>query len=706
MRVDGVDNKNKLLARLDERHRQGLSAPTDIFMDVSGGGGAMAALEVINWLEKTYPGAPLPSINFLSLDLGMAIDASCKLRMNDGRFLACAIDHDELTWTKNFLQGDKGMGFSRPITTTLRDLLNDKLGCDLPLDQKQDPYFTDRLKNMNEIANDGVLSAWRLGKISAKETIDRMRDFSLGLAESLRDGFYMQNNEEASLKSDASFYGAAGFPKKGRTVFSLKEAKDVYWETRERPVLVMRGYDPAVVPAMADGMLGGLVVTSSFMASHLKLMCETHMVSGLFGVMPEGQKTLTGEFNEEAKPDAPTYFDGNTAVIGGQTISRGQQVLIGLGGNGIMFQPPESVKTTGNDARNIEEADQFKINMLKLCFDEYFKEQGLTVHGVKANVDGGNRKQLGVVGAIGLVRTEQMAAASQTLMKNIKSILLDEQNDKAYEELAYRSRGVYMDMFQKLRAGQPVKVRLYDFVHAEILNKDEQKLFLEKYPKLDIHGGEALATFPRLYQEQVRTIFDALKKSEIKSDTPLEIMMPAVRTKKDVLDIKQLIKEEADKAGIASSQYSFGVMAETLECCKKIDVIAPLCDFISFGTNDLTQEYTGMDRGDLKAHAAFAEKNGYDPFKTLAPEVMEIVRDTTARGRAANPALKVDICGAQAADPDTALKLFKTGIDNISVSPSPGNLFGLPLLLNYRQYDELHQKKPANKPKAAAPSRG
>lgn len=702
IQVDCVSDKAALLRRLDERHKAGQPAPTDLFLDVSGNGGDKAALEVIRWLEKNYPDAALPTINFLSLDLGMAIEAACKLRKIDGRFLASAIDSDELSWTHNFLKGKHDKDY-KPRTTTLRDLLNTKLGCALPLDQKQDGYLADRLKNMNEIANDGVLSVWRLGKMPAQEAIRRMRDYATGLAESLRNGFYMQGNEKgAVLQSDAAFYGAAGFPKKGPVVFSLQEAKDIYqnnyYKTNQKPILVMRGYDPEVVPLMASGKLGGLVVTSSFMASHLKLMCETHMVSGLFGVMPAGQKTLTGEFNEEAKPDAPVYFDGDTITLAGQTVKRGQDVLIGIGGNGLMLNPPASFKTTENDAENIGEAERYKINMLKLCFAEFFKGKGLPVHGVKANIDAGNRKQLSAVDGIGLVRTEQMAATDSYLLRDVKSVLLDG-SDQSYKELSRNSGYSYQGIVGKLNAGQPVKIRLFDFIHSEILSKDEQKIFLQKYPKLDIHGGEALATWPRLYREQVSGIFKELKFANITSGVPLEIMMPAVKTEQDARDIKKVIEGEADKAGISSHQYSFGVMVETVESCENIKKIAPLCDFISFGTNDLTQQYTGMERGDLKAHARFAEKHGYDPFKVLAPEVMGLVKTVTAKGREANPALKVDICGAQAADPATAIKLFEAGIDNISVAPNPGNLYGLPLLLNYQMYDALHQARAVQRPK-------
>jgi pyruvate,orthophosphate dikinase len=217
-----------------------------------------------------------------------------------------------------------------------------------------------------------------------------------------------------------------------------------------------------------------------------------------------------------------------------------------------------------------------------------------------------------------------------------------------------------------------------------------------------MHGGEALAAWPRLYREQVSTIFEALKWRKAFGNTPLEIMMPSVRTEKDVLDIKNIVREEAEKAGVEPGKYSFGVMIETLESCENIAKIAPHCDFISFGTNDLTQQLLNMSRSDLKAHAHYAEQHGFDPFKRLAPEVFGLVETVVAKSRQAYPGLKIDVCGAQAADPETAAALCRAGVNNVSVAPSLGNLYGLPALLNYKLYDSLLEKNtPVNKPDPA-----
>jgi hypothetical protein len=696
VRITCVSNERQLLAAL-ESWRKKDNPPNAIFMDV-GGVGAKTARKVIKWYDRHYPDRPLPALNFLSLSVEMGISEAGQLRNDDARVLASFVDENELGWVRRFLTGDKQREY-KPSSIALREVLNETLGLNIPL-EKDDSYYKDQIRRMTEVTKDRVLEAWQKGKLPPEKAVEAMRGYAIGLASSFLSGLYMQAGGDNALKSDAEFYGSAGFPVKGPAVFSIAEAESS-WSSEEKPVLFMQSYDPAVVPLLASGQLGGLVVTSPHMASHLKLLCETHMVSGLFGMIPAGEKTLTREFNEEARPDLPPFFENSEATINGRTIKKGQMVLVANGGTGIVVNPPSFIKTPTVDFSRLADNDKLladirNMRILQQCFDTLFRARGVGHPGVKSNVDACNDALLEQVQGIGLVRTEQLVATNGAHHEALKSILLKKSDDgDSYDNLFGSTKYYYGRIIERLGYGTPVKFRLFDFVHREILDKDEQKEFLDIYGKLDIHGGEALDTWPRLYREQVRTIFAALKGADPLTELPLEIMMPAVRTEKDVLDIKSIVDEEARAAGVAQPRYSFGVMVETLQSCENISAIARHCDFISFGTNDLTQEYFGIARSDLKAHANFAGKNGFDPFKKLAPDILNIIQSVVAKGREANKALRIDVCGAQAADPDTAVALFKAGVDNISVAPSLGNLFGLPVLLNYRALDAMKAPPPA-----------
>jgi hypothetical protein len=701
--IECVSNEKRLFIYLEKLKKNGKPAPSAFFLDVIGVG-QKTALKVIKWFEENRPGTPLPDIHFLSQETSMAINEATRLRESDSRIMANFVDEDEINWLENHLSGYQDSQRAVPTSTAFREVINTRLGTNLPMDHSESSYAP-AIKRLRGVSNNDVIDAWQRKKLTAEQVVERLRDYAFGVTEALRSGFYTQGGgDDAGLKQDARFYGSTGFPVKGPVVFSLEDVKNS--TSAAKPVLVMRSYDPAVVPLLASGKLGGLVVTSTYMASHLKLLCETHMVSGLFGLIPPGEKTLKREFNEEARPIFPVYFEGDTAEIGGQTVKKGQTVLVGLGGDGIVLNPPGTLQIKTFDMSSIERNDKLRVDLMNLqkineCFMAVFAEKNMPKHGVKANIESGDYRLLNAVKSIGLVRTEQMVAAKAEQAEALKSILLHN-DEPAYQKLFSAIKWDYTQVFNKLDQGYPVKIRLFDFVHQEILDQEEQKQFLALYPKLDMHGGEALAAWPRLYREQVSTIFEALKWRKAFGNTPLEIMMPSVRTEKDVLDIKNIVREEAEKAGVEPGKYSFGVMIETLESCENIAKIAPHCDFISFGTNDLTQQLLNMSRSDLKAHAHYAEQHGFDPFKRLAPEVFGLVETVVAKSRQAYPGLKIDVCGAQAADPETAAALCRAGVNNVSVAPSLGNLYGLPALLNYKLYDSLLEKNtPVNKPDPA-----
>jgi hypothetical protein len=700
LRLTSVDNQPQLVELLEDLRTKGAEPPDAVFMDVCGVG-EVAAKKVIQWFDKNHPGRPLPALNFLSLDLGMAITEAIRLRDADCRAMAGYVDPYELSWLESTLAGSKESDF--PGSTTFREILNTRFGMDFPLGCTVDSYYEEAIKKFKGITNDRVIEAWQGGQLSATEAVERLRGVASGIANALQDGFYgLQAGGE--MEADARFYASAGFPFKGRAVFSIDEVRN--WRDDDKPVLFMQSYDPAVVPLLASGQLGGLVATSPYMASHLKLLCETHMVSGLFGMMPPGRKSLTSEFNEEAKPDLPPWFDKGCAEINGQTVRAGQPVLVGLGGDGLMLQPPKTIEVRPLDLDAAEDdlklrADLRLLRQIGQCFKTVFADKGVTPHGVKLNIDTVRGNVLRQAEGIGLIRTEQMVATNGGQARELREYLLGG-GQYPLRCMLDDAEYAYSSLFAPLNDGKPVKIRLFDFVHREILDAQDQKLFLRRHGQLDFHGGEALDRWPELYRGQVRAIFSALKSARITTDTPLEIMMPAIRTEEDVLKVKKIVTEEASYAGLGPARYSFGVMVETLEACKNISAIAPHCDFISFGTNDLTAEQFGMSRSDLKAHANFAGRHGYNPFKHLAPELLSIMREVTEKGRAANPKLKVDVCGAQAAHAPTAAKLFAAGIDNISVAPSLSNLYALPVQLAYLALDALQPRVPAPGPSPSA----
>jgi len=134
--------------------------------------------------------------------------------------------------------------------------------------------------------------------------------------------------------------------------------------------------------------------------------------------------------------------------------------------------------------------------------------------------------------------------------------------------------------------------------------------------------------------------------------------------------------ELVDQANLPRStreRFAFGTMIELPRAALRAADIARHVDFFSFGTNDLTQTTYGISRDDAPAFLAAYQRKGLfelDPFVTLDQKgVGELISIAIARGRQANPSLKIGICGEHAGDPASLAFFAKLGIDYVSCSP-------------------------------------
>jgi len=98
-----------------------------------------------------------------------------------------------------------------------------------------------------------------------------------------------------------------------------------------------------------------------------------------------------------------------------------------------------------------------------------------------------------------------------------------------------------------------------------------------------------------------------------------------------------------------------------------------LCEFFSYGTNDLTQMTLGISRDDAGAFIEKYKELGImeeDPFKTIDLEgVGWLLHLSAAKGRSVNPNLSLSVCGEHGGDP-VSIKFFdRVGLDYVSCSP-------------------------------------
>lgn len=142
----------------------------------------------------------------------------------------------------------------------------------------------------------------------------------------------------------------------------------------------------------------------------------------------------------------------------------------------------------------------------------------------------------------------------------------------------------------------------------------------------------------------------------------LRILIPMVTHLDEVHRVRALLEEEADWLQAQDVPYDsdlpLGVMVEVPAVALQAPLFTEAADFLSIGTNDLTQYVLAVDRGnDLVA----------DRYDALHPAVLQLIRRTVEAGQSADT--PVALCGEVASDVYALPILLGFGLDTLSVSP-------------------------------------
>lgn len=320
--------------------------------------------------------------------------------------------------------------------------------------------------------------------------------------------------------------------------------------------------------------------------------------------------------------------------------------------------------------------------------------------GVGANADDLKQIETAITNGadgISLVRTEH-AFFSDERREILKAALLD-QEVSAFDMLRHFHGEDFSAMFtaaQKSGRDFPVRIRLLDAPPGEFLTAAEQEKFCARMGEDNLRGVQTALKTPGLYEAQIAAVFDAAKKTGF---TNFEICVPTIRSVEETLAVKALVK--------AQGSCRFGVMIETLEAVDAAGEIAKHCDFLNIGSNDLTSEILGgTARNNFEAIQKWMiEHNapGRSPFIVFSRALEEKVSAIVRAAKSGNPAVKICLCGSQAAgDLDLVRKLQAMGINSISV---PG--IAIPVMRLFAGRAALEQKTdaPLVNPQAAPRNR-
>ena len=361
--------------------------------------------------------------------------------------------------------------------------------------------------------------------------------------------------------------------------------------------------------------------------------------------------------------------------------------------------PLVSAELTGDLETVLEWADEIRLS-----------EEGGRAYHVRVNADNPADARLALefgAEAIGLCRTEHMFLGERKRI--IQDFILSEEpqvRERAVQELLRVQTEDFIEMF-RVMDGRSVVVRLLDpplheflddprelevdIARREAAGEDGAALaaarellhridgMRESNPMLGLRGVRLSIVYPELPLMQVRAIASAaaqLKRDEGLDPRP-EIMVPLVSITEEHVQVRRVIEDVlaavGEEYGVALD-IPVGTMVELPRACLVADRIAEHADFFCFGTNDLTQTAFGFSRDDAEArfiptylHKKVLEVN---PFETIDPAVLELVRMAVERGRSARPQLHAGVCGEHGGDPASIPQFFNVaGVDYVSCSP-------------------------------------
>ncbi|CTQ50166.1 putative PEP-binding protein [Jannaschia donghaensis] len=452
----------------------------------------------------------------------------------------------------------------------------------------------------------------------------------------------------------------------GKLVFDSASAQASL--SRDEPcILVRRETTPDDVRGMhaADGVLterGGTTSHAAVIARGLGLPC----VTGAMGLTVDEKKRRITLVNGTALHEGDEItIDGSSGEVLAGRVATTEPTLDGAFGDLMRWS---------DDVRDI---------------------------GVRANADtvadATLSRTFGVDG-IGLCRTEHMFFDSGRLTVMREMIFAETPQDRAaaLDRLLPMQREDFTELF-RLMSGLPVCIRLLDpplheFLPsqiegvralAEALDRplSEVKARIESMqeynPMLGMRGVRLGIAVPEIYEMQARAIFEATVAAMAEGvDVRPEIMIPLVTARREV----ELVKRRID--GIAGAvraetgtefTYRLGVMVETPRAALRAEEIAETSDFLSFGTNDLTQMTYGLSRDDAgRFMSAYVNEGVYpeDPFGTLDVDgVGELLLLGAARGRKAQPGITLALCGEHGGSPESIAFCRLAGFTYVSCSP-------------------------------------
>lgn len=406
-----------------------------------------------------------------------------------------------------------------------------------------------------------------------------------------------------------------------RIIANLSGAGAAVQNTDDKMIICADDLAPSETVSLDKDKVLAFVTAHGSSNSHTAILARNMNIPAVIGV---GDEFLT------------SIKEGDEAIVDGFT-------------GEIFVNPDEETKA------RLTKKQSDDLNKKRLL-QELKGKENVTLDGTKINIftNIGSIDNIGAVllndaGGVGLFRSE---------------FLYLENSDYPTEEQQFSA---YKRVLESM-GGKKVIIRTLDIGADK--QADYFNLKKEDNPALGYRAIRICLTRPEIFRTQLRALYRASVYGS------LGIMFPMITSVSEVqkaLEMCEQVKSELKADGIEySDKVEIGIMIETPAAAIISDKLAPMVDFFSVGTNDLTQYTLACDR----------QNPELEQFCDTHHEAILRLIEMSAQN-AHKHGKWIGICGELAADTTLTETFLRMGIDELSVSPS----FVLPLRDTVRNID-------------------
>ena len=391
----------------------------------------------------------------------------------------------------------------------------------------------------------------------------------------------------------------------------------------EPVILVTESITPTELMEMDKDKLMAIVTHHGSDISHAAILAKTMNIPALIEI------------------DTDSEWDGQQGIVDGYT-------------GCLYINPDEEVRKEYEIRRQADMEEREELLKLREKPDVTKDGRRIKIYANIGNMDDLNSVLYYGAAGIGLLRSEFQYLGRENYPRDNELFL-------AYKKIA-ETMGDRLAVIRTADLGADKQ--------AEYLNIPD-----ETNPIMGNRGIRLCLDRKKMFKAQLRAIFRASAYGN------LALMYPMITSEEEMDEIETIIREVVqglEEKGIPYKNIRTGIMIETPAAVMISRELARRVDFLSLGTNDLSQYTLAMDRQNPLL------RNKYNDHH---PAVLRMIKMVVEAGHAENK--RVCICGELAADTALTEEFLKMGVDCLSVVPA----CILPVRKALRQVDLSQEKK-------------